>query len=210
VLGLTNGTTYRFRVRAVNGVGPSGSPSAASNPVIPYGVPAIPVLTAKATSTRIDWTWPVPDGNGRPIAGYRIKLDSAAYTTITKTTYGAAFVSGAHTLCVIASSSGEAGRNESPEKCTPATIALPTAVADVTGDGFTTAVAGGTRYNNEIVNGKTYSISGACFTSNDIGSNNGWWYRNAATGHWTPATLFVQETNQFGATRVSGGAGGCN
>jgi hypothetical protein len=111
---------------------------------------------------------------------------------------------------VKATTSGEVGRNESAEKCAAATIALPTAVSDVTGDGFTNAVASGTRYNNEIVLGKTYSISGACFTANDIGSNNGWWYRNAATGHWAAATIFVQQTNQFGATRVSGGAGGCN
>ena len=77
-------------------------------------------------------------------------------------------------------------------------------------DGFSKPVAGGSVFNNEVASGASPTIDGACFTETDIGSNNGWWYRVASTGHWHAATNFTQKKNEFGAPQVNGGAGGCN
>ncbi|MGI8874598.1 MAG: DUF4082 domain-containing protein, partial [Egibacteraceae bacterium] len=75
ISGLTTGTTYTFRVQAINGSG-AGPESAASNTVTPIGAvaPGAPknVLATPATkSARVTWSPPSGDG-GSPITGYTV------------------------------------------------------------------------------------------------------------------------------------------
>ena len=84
VTGLTNGTSYRFKVRAKN---PTGGEGPASNEVtaVPRTVPTAPQsLTATAGNGRVqlDWTAPASDG-GLPINRYqyRYKAGTGSFTT---------------------------------------------------------------------------------------------------------------------------------
>lgn len=81
VTGLTNGTSYIFRVAALNknGAGPWSTPSA---PVIPAGPafpPAITSLTAGNTVLNVAWT--TPSGNGLPIIGYDVQYNNGSFST---------------------------------------------------------------------------------------------------------------------------------
>jgi Ca2+-binding RTX toxin-like protein len=84
VTGLVNGQSYRFQVRAVNGVG-AGAFSAQSNAVTPQAtVPAAPTLAAPVAGDRqvaLSWTGP-PDG-GSPLTGFRVRvIDEAGGETV--------------------------------------------------------------------------------------------------------------------------------
>jgi Ca2+-binding RTX toxin-like protein len=77
VIGLTNGTAYRFRVRAVNTIGASAF-SANSNVVTPGRVPGAPASVTAisgaaggALTAGITWTAPTNNG-GSAITGYRL------------------------------------------------------------------------------------------------------------------------------------------
>ena len=84
VTGLTNGTSYRFKVRAKN---PTGGEGPASNEVtaVPRTVPTAPqslTATAGNGSVQLDWTAPSSDG-GLPINRYqyRYRAGSGSFTT---------------------------------------------------------------------------------------------------------------------------------
>jgi hypothetical protein len=73
ITGLTNGTTYRFRVQAVNAIGDSGY-SKVTNSVTPAAtVPGAPTIIRNATAgdgqATVSWTAPASDG-GSPVTGY--------------------------------------------------------------------------------------------------------------------------------------------
>ncbi len=74
VTDLTNGTEYRFRVRAVNAVG-AGAASEESNAATPTArkpdAPDAPALTAGDRRLGVSWT--APADNGAPIAGYDVR-----------------------------------------------------------------------------------------------------------------------------------------
>jgi predicted phage tail protein len=72
---LTNGTTYTFRVAAINAVG-TGPMSAESNPVTPFApaapeAPTIGTATAGNGQATVSWTAPTSDG-GSPITAYEV------------------------------------------------------------------------------------------------------------------------------------------
>ena len=71
VTGLTNGSSYTFKVAAINSVG-TGAQSAASNSVTPATTPSAPTITAAVpanTTVAITWTAPASNG-GSAITGY--------------------------------------------------------------------------------------------------------------------------------------------
>lgn len=71
VIDLTNGTSYTFKVAAINAVG-TGAQSAATSPIL-IGVPGAPApvsALAGALSATVSWT--VPADNGSAITGYTI------------------------------------------------------------------------------------------------------------------------------------------
>ncbi len=79
VSGLTNGTTYYFKVAAVNAVG-TGALSSALN-AYPYTVPnapAAPTVDGTGTSGELKVTWTAPDNGGSAITSYTVRLYSDA------------------------------------------------------------------------------------------------------------------------------------
>jgi hypothetical protein len=79
VTGLVNGQTYRFSVYAVNAMG--FGPRAFANPVVPTrDVPDPPasVTAVENPDGSVDITWPAADGQGHPIASYRVTSISGA------------------------------------------------------------------------------------------------------------------------------------
>ncbi|MBG6212565.1 hypothetical protein RCH23_001057 [Cryobacterium sp. CAN_C3] len=93
VTGLTNGTSYTFRVAAVNVVG-TGAFSALSNVVTPVappvavvaGAPTIGTATAGNASATVNWAAPAPDAAAAPITGYSVRTFIGAGATATGTT----------------------------------------------------------------------------------------------------------------------------
>jgi alpha-tubulin suppressor-like RCC1 family protein/Tol biopolymer transport system component len=70
VTGLTNGTSYRFRVAATNVVG-TGTPSAFSAAVVPAGLPAAPTgVTAIAGNASATVSWTAGSNGGSAITSY--------------------------------------------------------------------------------------------------------------------------------------------
>lgn len=78
VTGLTNGTSYIFRVNATNAVGTS-SASFASVAVVPYTVPNAPTaVSAVPSNASCALTWSAPsDNGGSAITGYKITASPA-------------------------------------------------------------------------------------------------------------------------------------
>ena len=84
VTGLSNGTSYSFKVRAKNPVGGEG-PESNEATAVPVTVPSAPQTfdaTAGNGRVRLDWTAPSSDG-GNPIVRYefRYKAGSGSFTT---------------------------------------------------------------------------------------------------------------------------------
>ncbi len=86
VSGLTNGTSYRFRVQAVNadGPGPWSAPSAA---VTPYGTPSVPTnLRATASDdyakASFTFTWGAPQTSGGGTVRYQWTFNGNSGTTL--------------------------------------------------------------------------------------------------------------------------------
>ena len=84
---LTNGTSYRFRVSAINVAG-AGSASSASAAVTPRTVPGAPTgVTATAGDARATVTWSAPSSNGgAAITGYTATADPGGATCTTAST----------------------------------------------------------------------------------------------------------------------------
>jgi hypothetical protein len=82
ISGLTNGTAYTVRVRAVStvdGTAYAGAPSSASSPKTPYGMPGTAGAGASASGTGITYSWSPPAANGRPVTGVKVKIDGGGW-----------------------------------------------------------------------------------------------------------------------------------
>src|SRR5262249_54035796 len=73
--GLTNGTTYFFRVAATNAIG-TGSYSAVSSGATPIGGPGAPTgVTGTAGNAQVALAWTAPTSNGgSAITGYQVQV----------------------------------------------------------------------------------------------------------------------------------------
>lgn len=85
VTGLTNGTSYIFRVAATNSFG-TGGYSANSDAVSPSGVPSAPALTSLAAGDARLVLGFTPAASGASVLGYEYQLDGGAWSTATGTT----------------------------------------------------------------------------------------------------------------------------
>ena len=84
VTGLVNGTTYSFRISAVNAAG-GGAPSlvVAATPAAVPSAPGTPVVTTTNASLQVSWAAPVNNG-GSPVTTYLIYLSSNNGVTFTQ------------------------------------------------------------------------------------------------------------------------------
>lgn len=70
--GLTAGSSYAFRVAAVNAFG-TGAASPASAAVVPYTLPGAPTITSvSAGTTAVRLAWTAPSNGSSPITGYTV------------------------------------------------------------------------------------------------------------------------------------------
>ena len=85
VTGLSNGTTYYFRVAAVNAVG-TGAYSSISASAVPSTVPGAPTSVSGTsngvTTSTVSWTAPASNG-GLSIDGYKIEYALSPYSSYT-------------------------------------------------------------------------------------------------------------------------------
>ncbi|MGO1582308.1 MAG: Ig-like domain-containing protein [Actinomycetaceae bacterium] len=87
VTGLTNGSSYTFRVRACNTY--CGDPSGASSAAIPYGPFGNPTIEVTASTpseyggtASVEVSWSVPDGNGRPVSRATVSVGGETYDAL--------------------------------------------------------------------------------------------------------------------------------
>jgi hypothetical protein len=74
--GRSNGTTYQYRVKAVNAVGDGALSNLVSVvPQSPVEVPAAPVLSATAGDTTASLSWTEPNNGGATITSYQLQRD---------------------------------------------------------------------------------------------------------------------------------------
>jgi predicted acyl esterase len=101
VTGLTNATSYTFKVAAINAIG-TGAQSAASDVVV-VGAPQAPAfLTATAGAGSVTLKWWTPANNGSAITGYWVT------TYIGTTAQGAVFISPANSKVITGLTPGTA------------------------------------------------------------------------------------------------------
>ncbi|MDP1848477.1 MAG: fibronectin type III domain-containing protein [Solirubrobacteraceae bacterium] len=139
VTGLSNGTSYTFRVTATNAVG-AGAPSAPSNAATPAGLPSAPT---SVSATRGDDTATVsfaaPYANGSPISSYTVTASPGGATASGGA--GPVAVSGlsngtSYTFTVTATNAvGEGPASAASNAATPAGVpAAPMGVSAARGD----------------------------------------------------------------------------
>jgi titin len=89
VSGLTNGTSYIFRIAAINagGTGPYSSPSSSITVGTVPGAPTNVTATAGNAQATIAWTAPSSNG-GAPITGYDVQFSSNAGVSWTSASSG--------------------------------------------------------------------------------------------------------------------------
>jgi hypothetical protein len=195
VTGLSNGTTYTFKIVATNAAG-SGPASAASNSVTPTAVttPSAPTAVVASPATRqalVSWSEPASNG-GSALTGYTVTpflagvaqapVEVAAGTS--STTVKGLTNGSAYTFTVTATNAVGAGPASSPSAAitpqttifdfaTPATIDSADAHSAVLGVKFSSEVAGnvtGIRFYKANTNagthvGSLWSASGALLAS---------------------------------------------
>lgn len=144
VNGLTNGTSYTFKVAAVNanGTGPASSQSTTVTPSTTPGAPAIGTATPGNASATVSFT-PPTDNGGAPVTGYTVTSNpgnltatgTASPIAITGLTNGTSY-----TFTVTARNVNGSGAASTPSAAvTPSTVpGAPTSVRAAAGNASAT------------------------------------------------------------------------
>jgi hypothetical protein len=162
VSGLTAGTSYTFKVAAVNAVG-TGPESAASGAVVPIaaatpGAPTAVAASAKSSGALVSWTAPTSNG-GSAITGYRITPYSgtkALASTAAAATATSASVTGLpdgspYTFKVAALNAVGPGPESAPSAAvTPYDTIFDLATPGTPDSGDSGAVELGVRFHSEV------------------------------------------------------------
>ncbi len=210
VTGLTNGTAYTFSVTATNRVGTSTA-SAATDPVVPAGVPARPDQpTATRGNQSAAVTWAKPSGNGSPVTGYTV---TASPGGATKTVTGADTLSTtmtgltngtAYTFTVSATNAiGDSDPSAPSDPVTPAgPPAAPAKPSASRGDGSATVTWAKPSANGSPVTGYTVTAYPGGATKTIAGADT---LSTTITGltNGTAYTFTVSATNVIGDSAAS-------
>jgi hypothetical protein len=200
--GLTNGTSYTFKVRASNGNG-SGPLSAASNSVTPLAltVPGAPTgVAASAATSQVLVSWSEPASNGgSTITGYKVTPykggvaqtplevgGGATSATVKGLTNGASY-----TFTVTAANTvGSGAPSSASNAVTPQDTIFDFATPATIDSGDTTAVEVGVKFSSEV----SGSITGIRFykAATNTGTHVGSLW--SASGTLLASATFTGET----------------
>ncbi|HEY5110962.1 MAG TPA: fibronectin type III domain-containing protein, partial [Acidimicrobiales bacterium] len=195
VTGLTNSTSYVFRVAATNGVG-TGSFSSASTPATPATAPNAPTGVAGTSNANAQSlvTWVAPANGGATITGYSLQYSSnggTSWTNATSSAGGTSYtVTGltngtAYTFEVAATNAAGTGSfSSASSSATPATVPnVPTSVAATSNANGQSLVSWIDPVNSPPTNG------GSTITTNSVR------YSSNAGATWTTASTSATDTN---------------
>jgi len=178
VLGLTNGTAYRFTVTATNAIG-TGAASVASSPVTPAPAPTAPAaptaVNASPGNTQATVTWTAPSNGGSAITNYTVTSTPGGLTANSATT--SATVTGlangtAYTFTVTATNSVGTGPLSAPSS----------PVTPLSGSVKSNSAEGGTS-GTSVTAANSGGASGTAFTVFSKGSGAAVTYSAAANAH---------------------------
>ena len=211
VTGLTNGTSYTFKVSATNVLG-VGTASAASNSAVPSAVSSAPTgatATASNASATVSWTAPTTTG-GAAISGYTVTSSTGNFkcttTGATSCTVTGLSNGTAYTFSVVAgNASGNGVASAASNVVTPSGLpASPTAVAATSylnAQSVISWTAPGT--NGSPITGYTVTSSGGQ-TCTAIATARSCTVTGLTNG--TTYTFTVTATNAIGISLASAGA----
>ncbi len=179
--GLTNGTRYAFKVRAVNGVGFGEESESAS--ATPAGTPGAPgSLSATPGDGQVTLTWTAAAAKGSAITKYQYQQDGGAWQDIlgssdTTTTVGGLTNGTLYAFKVRAVNGAGAGEASGSVSATAGTPGAPASLSAKRGDQqvtltWTAAAANGsaiTKYQYQQDGGSWIDIAGSPATTTAVG-----------------------------------------
>ena len=178
ITGLTNGTSYRFRVVATNVIG-SGALSAQSNAVTPRTVPGAPTnVTATAGIASATVSWTPPFNGGSAITGYTLIAAPGGATksvrvSVITTTFTGLTNGTTYTFTVVAKNVAGSGVPSAPSNAvTPRGVpGAPTNVVAAAGNGQATVTWAAPASNGgSLITGYTVTSSVGGFSATVDGS----------------------------------------
>lgn len=90
ITGVVAGTTYNFRYRAVNSIGPGNYSDVASivASTVPDVATVVSINESSLNSTEVYFNWTAPDSRGDDITNYKVSLNasSASLEVVCETT----------------------------------------------------------------------------------------------------------------------------
>ena len=212
VTGLTNGTPYRFTVRATNAVG-TGPASAQSNSVTPATVPGAPTgVSAVAGNTTATVTFTAPASNGGSAINLYTVIANPGPNTASATTAGPITVTGlingtAYSFTVTARNAVGTGPASAPSNSVIPTApsGLPAAPSNLRSSSITTSSVI-LNWNNNATNQQGFYVQrsadgGATWSRVAQTAANTTTFRNTGL---TTKTAYQYRVQAFNATGVSG------
>jgi hypothetical protein len=88
--GLTNGSSYYYRLAAINALGPGlETGEVKGTPTLPKTAPSSPTVTATARTGAVTLTWTTPNNGNSPIMGYDVYRSTTSGKEVYLTQVGA-------------------------------------------------------------------------------------------------------------------------